>query len=103
MVSAEQPLALWSQSNVLVARVALNLGRWAALTRMKEYKTVSIETNQGWGGARGTANTTAVDAVLNAMAADGWELACIEDLKHTAGTGSLLCVFCRERNHDAAT
>ena len=23
---------------------------------MKEYKTVSVETNQGWGGAKGSAN-----------------------------------------------
>jgi hypothetical protein len=64
---------------------------------MKEYKTVSIETNQGWGGSKGTANTSAVDDVLNKMAKDGWDFVCIEDLKHTAGTGSLLCVFCREK------
>ena len=64
---------------------------------MKEYKTVSIETNQGWGGAKGSANTEVIDRVLNAMAAEGWELVCMEDLKHTAGSGALLCIFCRER------
>ena len=63
---------------------------------MKEYKTVSVETEQGWGGAKSTANTALLDDVLNKMAKDGWELLCIEDLKHTAGTGSLLCVFFRE-------
>ena len=63
---------------------------------MKQYKTVSIETNQGWGGAKGSADTSAIDRVLNKMARDGWELVCIEDLKHTAGSGSLLCVFSRE-------
>jgi hypothetical protein len=63
---------------------------------MKEYKTVAIETNQGWGGAKGTANTAAIDEVLNRMSADGWALVCIEDLKHTAGSGSLLCVFTRD-------
>lgn len=63
---------------------------------MKEYKTVSIETIQGWGGAKGSADTEAIDAALNKMARDGWELVCLEDLKHTAGSGSLLCVFSRE-------
>lgn len=64
---------------------------------MKEYKTVSIETIQGWGGAKGSADTKAIDDVLNKMAQDGWELVCLEDLKHTAGSGSLLCVFSREQ------
>jgi hypothetical protein len=63
---------------------------------MKEYKTVSIGTNQGWGGAKGSVDTQALDDVLNRMAKDGWELACIEDLKHTAGSNWLLCVFSRE-------
>ena len=63
---------------------------------MKEYKTVSIETNQGWGGAKGSANTTALDETLNKMARDRWELVCVEDLKHTAGSGALLCIFSRE-------
>ena len=63
---------------------------------MKEYKTVSIDTNQGWGGSKGTANTDLIDDVLNRMAKQRWELVCIEDLQHTAGTGTLLCVFCRE-------
>ena len=62
---------------------------------MKEYKTVSVETNQGWGGAKGTANTAALDEVLNHMARQGWELVCVEDLKHTAGSGALLCIFSR--------
>jgi hypothetical protein len=63
---------------------------------MKEYKTISFATNQGWGGARGSADTAALDEVLNKMAKDGWELACIEDLQHTAGSNALLCVFSRE-------
>ena len=63
---------------------------------MKEHKTVSIETNQGWGGAKGTANTAALDEVLNKMARDRWELVCVEDLKHTAGSNALLCIFSRE-------
>ena len=41
-------------------------------------------------------NTAALDAVLNEMARDGWELDCVEDLKHTAGSGALLCIFSRE-------
>lgn len=65
---------------------------------MKEYQTVSIDTIQGWGGAKGSADTKAIDDVLNKMAQDGWELVCLEDLKHSAGSGSLLCVFSRERN-----
>ena len=63
---------------------------------MKEYKTVSVETNQGWGGAKGSANTTTLDEALNKMARDRWELVCVEDLKHTAGSGALLCIFSRE-------
>jgi hypothetical protein len=63
---------------------------------MKEYKTVSVETNQGWGGAKGSANTAALDDTLNSMAKDGWGLVCVEDLKHTAGSGALLCIFSRE-------
>jgi len=63
---------------------------------MKEYKTVSVDTQQGWGGSKGTADTATLDETLNKMAKQGWELVCIEDLKHTAGTRSLLCVFSRE-------
>jgi hypothetical protein len=63
---------------------------------MKEYKTVSVETNQGWGGAKGSANTAALDEVLNRMAKDGWDLVCVEDLQHTAGSGALLSIFSRE-------
>lgn len=63
---------------------------------MKEYKTISVETNQGWGGAMGSANTAALDDVLNTMARERWELVCVEDLKHTAGSGALLCIFSRE-------
>ena len=63
---------------------------------MEKYKTISIETNQGWGGAQGTVDPEAIDKVLNKMAAEGWELVCVEDLKHTAGSGALLCVFKRE-------
>lgn len=65
--------------------------------RMKEYKTISVATNQGWGAAKGTANTEAIDEALNKMARDGWELVCIQDLQHGAGSGALLCVFCREK------
>lgn len=64
---------------------------------MKEYRTIAIETKQGWGGAKGAADTEAIDAALNRMARDGWELVCLQDLQHTAGSGSLLCVFARER------
>src|SRR6476620_4943059 len=73
-------------------------GCWALLRihNMKEYKTVSVETQQGWAGSKGTANTATLDATLNTMAKEGWELVCVEDLIHTAGTGSLLCVFSRE-------
>jgi hypothetical protein len=64
---------------------------------MKEYKTVSIMTDQGWQGSKGTANTTAIDEVLNKMAKDRWELVCTEDLEHRVGGSiSLLFVFCRE-------
>jgi hypothetical protein len=64
---------------------------------MKEYKTVSVATDQGWQGAKGTVKTTAVDAVLNKMAKDRWEMVCIEALEHRVGGSiSLLCVFCRE-------
>lgn len=63
---------------------------------MKEYKTVSVETQQGWGGSKGTADTATLDATLNKMAREGWELDCIQSLQHTAGTSSLLCVFSRE-------
>lgn len=66
------------------------------ITSMKEYKTVLIETTQGWGGSKGSADTAAIDVTLNKMAQQGWELVCIEDLEHTAGSGSLLCVFSRE-------
>lgn len=61
----------------------------------REYKTVSIDTEQGWGGSKGTADTSVVDAELNKMAALGWELVTVEDLKHTAGSGTLLCIFTR--------
>lgn len=64
---------------------------------MKEYKTVSIKADQGWQGAKGTANTAAVDEVLNKIVKDRWELVCMEDLEHrVGGSVSLLCVFCRE-------
>lgn len=63
---------------------------------MKEYKTVSVQTEQKWGGAKGSANTVALDEVLNKMAKDRWELVCVEDLKHSAGSGALLCIFARE-------
>lgn len=63
---------------------------------MKEYKTVPFETNQSWVGAQGSANTDALDELLNTMARARWELVCIEDLKHTTGSGHLLCIFCRE-------
>lgn len=63
---------------------------------MKEYKTISVETTQGWGGAKGTANIKELDDALNRMAREGWELVCVEDLKHTAGSGALLCIFSRE-------
>ena len=63
---------------------------------MKEYKTVSVEAQQGWGGSKGTADTATLDAMLNKMARERWELVCIEGLQHTAGTSSLLCVFSRE-------
>jgi hypothetical protein len=63
---------------------------------MREYKSVSVSTTQGWGGSKGTVDTTAIDKVLNDMAKDRWELECLEDLKHTAGTASLLLVFSRE-------
>jgi hypothetical protein len=62
---------------------------------MREYKSVSLTTNQGWGGSKGTVNTDALDELLNRMARDGWELNCIEDLEHTAGSQTLLCVFSR--------
>ena len=62
---------------------------------MKEYKTVSIKTDQCLGGAKGAVDTEEIDALLNKMAQERWELVCIEDLKHTAGSGSLLCVFVR--------
>ena len=52
---------------------------------MKEYKTVSIKTDQGWGGAKGTADTEAIDRVLNLMSTEGWELFCVQDLQHTNG------------------
>jgi hypothetical protein len=65
---------------------------------MKEYKTVSVQTNQSWGGARGAIDTGELDEVLNTMASEHWELVCMEDLKHTAGSGMLLCVFVREKN-----
>jgi hypothetical protein len=39
---------------------------------MKEYKTVAIGTNQGWYfGAKGTADTTAIDDVFNRMGRAG--------------------------------
>ena len=63
---------------------------------MKEYKSISVETVQGWGGSKGAIDNASLDAALNNMAREGWELVCVEDLKHTAGTGSLLCVFSRE-------
>ena len=63
---------------------------------MKEYKTISVETTQGWGGAKGTTNTQDLDEALNKMAQDGWALVCVEDLKHTAGSGVLLCIFNRD-------
>ena len=64
---------------------------------MKEYKTVSIKTDQGWGGAKGTADTEAIDRVLNLMSTEGWELFCVQDLQHTSGSASLLCIFVREK------
>ncbi|QDT38840.1 DUF4177 domain-containing protein [Stratiformator vulcanicus] len=63
---------------------------------MKEYKTISVETDQNWGGAKGSVNTAALDETLNLMAREGWELVCVEDLKHTAGSGTLLCIFSRD-------
>lgn len=63
--------------------------------RKREYKTVCVPTKQGWGGSKGSVDNTELDAALNAMASDGWELVTIEDLKHTAGTSALLCVFSR--------
>ncbi|MES2660618.1 MAG: DUF4177 domain-containing protein [Verrucomicrobiota bacterium] len=63
---------------------------------MKEYKTVLVPAEQGWGGSKGTADTSALDATLNQMSRDGWELQLIENLNHTAGSSSLLCVFARE-------
>jgi len=70
----------------------------ARATRMKEYKTISVKTNQSWGGgAKGSANTDTLDEVLNVMARDHWELVCVEDLKHRAGSGELLCIFSREK------
>ena len=64
---------------------------------MKEYKTVSIDTTQGWGASKGTADVQKVDIVLNQMAREGWELACMEDLEHGAGSRCLLCVFVRDK------
>lgn len=64
---------------------------------MIEYKSVTIDAQQGWGGAKGTMDTETLDMVLNRMARDGWRLTCMEDLHHTAGTQCLLCVFQRDK------
>lgn len=57
---------------------------------MKEYKTVLIETNQGWGGSKGTANTAAVDDVLNKMAKAGWDFDSTFGLNKPGVPGSML-------------
>ncbi len=63
---------------------------------MKEYKTVSVKVQQGWGASKATVDVAALDETLNDMAKAGWELACIESLEHSTGSGTLLCVFSRE-------
>ena len=64
---------------------------------MLEYKSIALETTQGWGGSKGTVDTTTLDLTLNRMAQEGWELHSIEALEHTAGTQTLLCVFLRNK------
>ena len=64
---------------------------------MLEYKSVAIDTTQGWGGSKGKIDCDKLDEVLNHMAQDGWVLSSIEDLEHTAGSQTLLCIFQRER------
>lgn len=65
--------------------------------KMTEYKSVAIDTTQGWGGSKGKIDCRSLDEVLNEMAQDGWELTNMEGLEHTAGTRSLLCIFQREK------
>ena len=63
---------------------------------MKEYRSLLFPTEQGWGGSKGTADTQDLDEALNKMAGEGWALFTLENLNHTAGSGSLLCVFVRD-------
>ena len=64
---------------------------------MLEYKSVAIDTTQGWGGSKGKIDCDKLDVVLNRMAQNRWELSKIEDLEHTAGSQTLLCIFQREK------
>ena len=64
---------------------------------MLEYKSVTIDTIQGWGGSKGKMDCDKLDDVLNKMAQKGWMLSNIEDLQHTAGSQTLLCIFQREK------
>ena len=63
---------------------------------MKEYKSILFEADQGWGGPKGTVDTTEFDNLLNTMSRDGWDLAVLENLNKTHGSASLLCLFSRE-------
>ncbi len=64
---------------------------------MKEYKTITVAAKQGWPVSKVTVDLPALDAALNQMAREGWELHTVEDLNHTGGgTGTLLCIFTRE-------
>ena len=64
---------------------------------MYEYKTITVDTSQGWGGSKGTINSNELDVAINKVAAEGWRLKCLEDLEHTAGSKTLVCVFEREK------
>ena len=63
---------------------------------MKEFKSVLFAADKGLGAPKGTVDTIELDKLLNGMSCDGWDLAFLENLNSTHGSGSLLCLFSRE-------
>lgn len=65
---------------------------------MKEYKTLSVELKTGYFSDPANFDTNALDAAFNKLAAQGWELDCIQDLQQTGDSRCLLCVFSRHQH-----
>lgn len=66
-----------------------------------EYKTIELSVNQGWGGSKGTMDTSQIDRQLNDYGADGWELVAAFDTEHTAGTSAVFCMLKRPKQDSA--